>query len=272
MKLCPVGFRQKQTWQYKSMVPKTKQKEREKGLTFAFFLHPVPHNQPVITNMSISPMHPNTLPPYYQTIPNRVDEGYWPGHGERLGNMGVFGTFEVPLHDNDTRGVIVQIVEHWGCEPEEGWTPTRNFRSSIISRRVEAHVTGCGHVHTKVVFPPHLLDANCESWVVEVDARAIYIPAATETPQDILQRLGFVWNTAQLRYVVNPTTGVTFSEGDCRWFLRSWAVPQWDLKRCIRLRHLQGNASGCLLVDIVEHTVTPRDGEERPLDLVALYE
>jgi hypothetical protein len=41
-----------------------------------------------------------------------------------------------------------------------------------------------------------------------VDARAIYIPATTETPQDILQRLGFVWNTAKLRYVVNPTTGV----------------------------------------------------------------
>ena len=176
--------------------------------------------------------------------------------------MGVFGTFEVPLHDNDTRGVIVQIVEHWGCEPER----------SIISRRVEAHVTGCDHVHTEVVFPPHLLDGNCESWVVEVDARAIYIPATTETPQDTLQRLGFVWNTAMLRCVVNPTTGVTFSEGDCRWFLRSWAVPQWDLKRCIRLRHLQGNASGCLLLEIVEHAVTPRDGEERPLDLVALHE
>lgn len=157
MKLCPVGFRQIQTWQYKSMVPKTKQKERVKGLTFARLMHPVPHNHPVITNMSISPMHPNTLPPYYQTIPHRSDEGYWPGHGERLGNMGVFGTFDVPLHDNDTRGVIVQIVEHWGCEPEEGWTPTRNFRSSIISRRVEAHVTGCEHVHTEVVFPPHLL-------------------------------------------------------------------------------------------------------------------
>ena len=271
MKLCPVGFRQIQTWQYKSMVPKTKQKERVKG-PCSRLMHPVPHNHPVITNMSISPMHPNTLPPYYQTMPHRSDEGYWPGHGERLGNMGVFGTFEVPLHDNDTRGVIVQIVEHWGCEPEEGWTPTRNFRSSIISRRVEAHVTGCEHVQTEVVFPPHLLDENCESWAVEVEARAIYIPATTETPQDILQRLGFVWNTAQLRYVVNPTTGVTFSEGDCRWFQRRWAVPEWDLKRCIRLRHLQGNASGCLLVEVVEHAVNPRDGEERPLDLVALYE
>ena len=230
-------------------------------------------NHPVTTNMSISPMmHANTLPPYYQTISHRSDDGHGRQYGQRLGNRGLFGTFEVPYHDHDNVGVIVQIVEHWGCEPDEGWTPTRNFRSSIISRRVEALVTGCDHVHTEVVFPPDLLDETSESWVVEVDARAIYIPATTETPQDILQRLGFVWNTAMLRYVVNPTTGITFSGCDCRWFPRSWAVPVWDLKRCIRLRHLKGNASGSLLIEIVEHTVNPRDGEERPLDLLALYD
>ena len=57
MKLCPVGFRQIQMWQYESMVPKTKQKERKKGLAFARLMHPVPHNHPVIIGSPVGGPH-----------------------------------------------------------------------------------------------------------------------------------------------------------------------------------------------------------------------
>jgi hypothetical protein len=87
------------------------------GLYPVSCIFPVPPNHPAITNMPTSPMHPNSLPPHHQFIPHRSDDGHGHEHGQRLGNMGMFGTFEVPLHDHDTRWVIVQIVEHWGCEP-----------------------------------------------------------------------------------------------------------------------------------------------------------
>ena len=222
------------------------------------------------------PTHSNHLGSHYQTIP-LFDVRHGPGwKGERVGNKGLFGIFQQPTYASDStwvdsRGVIVQIVQHWGCQPGDGWLPVRNFRDAHISSRVEGFITGSGHVYTGITFPVHHLCEEENSWVVVVDCKALFIPALTETTVGILGRIGLVWDDALERYTA-PLDG-TIDGITCRG--PSGTIiperPVWEVKRCIRFRHSSGNASGCLDMSIVHHVVHPVDGERQPLDLMSLY-
>jgi len=212
------------------------------------------------------PYHANTVSPYYQTLPLNDDEGHGRQYGTRLGNRGVLGTFQAPIIDHqshDGLGVIVQMGQWWACQSIQGEV----VRVKLLKSETEAYITH-DLVHTEVVIPRHLLVEHRQSWVIEVTARAMYIAAGTEIPQDIVARLGFEWVEDIGKYIA--LDGVSFSKDDCRWWL-GWATPIWDLTRCLRFRHLAGNGGGCLDVDIVEHTVNPRDGYELPFDLVAMH-
>jgi hypothetical protein len=214
------------------------------------------------------PNHDNTVPPFYQTLHHNEDEGHGRSHGPRLGNRGVFGTYQLPIVDygsHDGRGVVVEMQEWWGCEPIAGEIE----RVQLLQSETVAYITSDHDlVHTDVVIPRHLLVEHRESWAIEVTARTMYIAAGTETPQEIVARLGFEWDEGALKYVA--LDGVSFSKADCRWF-SSWDIPMWDLTRVLRFRHFVGNAGGCLDIQIVAHSVYPRDGDELPLDLVAFY-
>jgi hypothetical protein len=126
------------------------------------------------------------------------------------------------------------------------------------------------HAHTEVLMPRHLLVEHRNNWVVEVTARAMYIAlAVTETPQDVLARLGFEWEEDLGKHIA--LDGVSFTKQDCRWWL-SWDIPTWDLTRVLRFRHFRGNGGGCLDIENVVYISHPREGDEAPLDLVAMYD
>jgi len=174
------------------------------------------------------PTHSNHLGSHYQTIP-LFDVRHGPGwKGERVGNQGLFGIFQQPTYASDStwvdsRGVIVQIVQHWGCQPGDGWLPVRNFRDAHISSRVEGFITGSGHVYTGITFPVHHLCEEEKSWVVEVDCKALFIPALTETPVGILVVLVLcgmmLWKGTQHHWMV-PLMVLLFGVLQARSFLR----------------------------------------------------
>jgi len=159
--------------------------------------------------------------------------------------------------------VIVQIVEWWACHSIEG----NVVRTELLKSETEAFITS-DLVHTEIVIPGHLLVEHRASWIVEVAAKAMYIAAATETPEDIVARLGFEWDEDKSKFFAPG--GVIFSQEDCRWW-PTWDLPMWDLTRCLRFKHLFGNAGGCLDIGIVAHCVNPKDGDELPLDLIAMH-
>ena len=185
------------------------------------------------------PNHDNTVPPFYQTLHHNEDEGHGRSHGPRLGNGGVFGTYQLPIVDygsHDGSGVVVEMQGWWGCEPIAGEIE----RVQLLQSETVAYITSDHDlVHTDVVVPRHLLVEHRE-----------YV------------------GVRHLKYVA--LDGVSYSKADCRWF-SSWDIPMWDLTRVLRFRHFVGNAGGCLDIQIVAHSVYPRDGDELPLDLVAFY-
>ena len=212
------------------------------------------------------PMHDNFVLPYYQTLPHNEDEGHGRVYGPRVGNRGLFGTFQLPTTEDrshDGRGVVVESQEWWACELLDG----KMVRVNLLKCDTVAHVA-LDLVHTEVVIPRHLLVEHRQSWVIEVTAKAMYIAAVTETPQEVVARLGFEWDVDLGKYVA--LDGVSFSKDDCRWWL-SWNVPMWDLTRVLRFRHLIGNGGGCLDITNVKHYVNPRDGDVDSLDLIAFY-
>ena len=215
------------------------------------------------------PMHDNTVPPYYQTLPHNEDEGHGRACGPRLGNRGVLGTHRLPVVDessHDGRGVIVETQEWWACEPVEG----KVRRVKLLKSDTVAIIPAPDRAHTEVVMPRHLLVEHRNNWVIEVTAKAIYVAlAVTETPQDVLARLGFEWEEDAGKYIA--LDGVSFTKQDCQWWL-SWDVPRWDLIRVLRFRHFRGNCGGCLDIESVVHTAYPRDGDLVSLDLVAMYD
>jgi hypothetical protein len=164
--------------------------------------------------------------------------------------------------------VIVEMQGWWACEPIEG---KMKIRVALLKSDAVA-IIPTDHAHTEVVMPRHrhLLVEHRNNWVIEVTARAIHIAlAVTETPQDVLARLGFEWEGDSGKHIA--LDGVSFTKQDCRWWL-SWDVPTWDLTRVLRFRHFRGNGGGCLDVENVAHVANPRDGDGASLDLVAMYD
>jgi hypothetical protein len=159
----------------------------------------------------------------------------------------------------------VETQEWWACEPVEG-----NVMRVELLKSDTVAIIPADHAHTEVVIPRHLLVEHADNWIIEVTARAMYIAlAVTETPQDVLARLGFEWDEDLGKHIA--LDGVSFSKQDCRWWL-SWDIPMWDLTRVLRFRHHRGNGGGCLDIENVAHSANPRDGDEVPLDLVAMYD
>jgi hypothetical protein len=155
------------------------------------------------------------------------------------------------------------MQEWWACESIAGEIE----RVELLQSETVAYIAS-DLVHTEVAIPRHLPVEHRESRVIEVTARAMYIAAVTETPQETVARLGFQWEEDALKYVA--LDGVSFAKEDCRWWL-SWGILMWDLTRVLRFRHFVGDAGGCLDIQIVAHSFYPRDDDERPLDLVAFY-
>jgi hypothetical protein len=113
----------------------------------------------------------NHLGPHHQTTPQHNAR-----RGERVGHPGLFGTFQTPARGSDltwadTRGMIIQTAQRWGCQPTEGWLPERNFRDTNASSAVGGFITGRGHAQTEITFPVARLGEHEGSWVVKVDAK-----------------------------------------------------------------------------------------------------